>query len=50
MKEQELLDKILQQMNKDVEMGDLTAIEEFLKQLLNTETEKIFNAYLSEID
>ena len=42
----ELIDQVLEQIRKDVEAGDMTAIEE----LLDTVSERDLRAFLSEKD
>ena len=41
-----MIDKVLEQIKKDVEAGDMTSIEE----LLNEVPEKNLRSFLSEID
>tara|TARA_B100000925_G_scaffold285263_1_gene261360 strand:+ start:440 stop:571 length:132 start_codon:yes stop_codon:yes gene_type:complete len=41
----ELMDQVLEQIRKDVEYGDMTAIEELLENV----SEKDLRAFLSEI-
>lgn len=43
-----LIDQVLEQIKRDVEIGDLTAIEEFLMIALNYVPEKYLDAYLTE--
>ena len=50
MKEQKLIDAVLDQIAEDVSWKDFTAIEEMLKQVLNQtfEPNKILKLYLPE--
>lgn len=43
-----LIDDVIEQIQRDVEQGDMTAIEEFLMIALNYVPEKYLIAYLSE--
>ena len=52
MAKKELIDACLDQIVKDIESGDLTAIEELLVQVLNFGlfSEEILKAFLSEVE
>lgn len=43
-----LIDDVIEQIQRDVEQGDMTAIEEFLMIALNYVPEKYLISYLSE--
>ena len=48
MTNQELINKVLEQIKVDVLNGDMTAIEELLKQLLNADADEVLSSFLSE--
>jgi len=45
MEKQEILDKVLEQVKREVELGDMTALEE----LLRTIPKDLLQGYLSEV-